>query len=649
LANHLKMALVNSILTLKQKGWSARRIGRELGVHREAVARHIRLAEASKPASEVPTGNSVSKPANEVPAGNLASKPASEVPAGNLASKPASEVPAGNLACGGLGVASPVEFDRPDSAGPQASELPPCCPNSAACPRSRAWVEPGADGLDCSAEAEPATEVPDGEVPIGPVPAGTVGGSKPATQVPTGNSVSKPANEVPAGTARSACEPYRAVIEAMVRQGLSAQRIYQDLIREHAFAHAYDSVKRYVRVLRAAEPVAFRRMESGPGAEAQVDFGTGAPVVDTVTGRKRRPHVFRFVLSFSRKGYTQAVYQQRTEDFLQCLENAFWHIGGVPATIVIDNFKAAVSHPDWYDPQLHPRLLAFCEHYGTVILPTRPRTPRHKGKVENGVKYSQNNALKGRQFESLQQQNLFLQDWEANVADVRIHGTTRRQVRLVFEEQERSALGPLPAGRFPFFHEERRSVQRDGHVEVDKAHYSVPPEYLGLRLWVRWDGRVVRIFNPRMELIVTHAQREPGRTSTLAAHIVDKKISSVERGTEWLLRKVSVIGDHSRAWAEAMLTERGIAGVRVLVGLRSLASRYTTDQIEQACETALSHRAFHLRDVRNLIKRGGGPKQMELDFLQEHNIIREMSHYGDIVRAAIRRDFQPVDMEPASH
>jgi transposase len=456
------------------------------------------------------------------------------------------------------------------------------------------------------------------------------GSSKPATNLPAGNS----------GPA-SACDPHREAILAMVQQGLTAQRIYQDLVREHGFGHAYDSVKRYVRKLRAATPLAFRRMECSPGSEAQVDFGTGAPVVNA-NGR-RRPYVFRFVLSHSRKGYSEVVFRQRTEDFLQCLENALWHIGGVPATIVIDNLKAAVKHADWFDPQLNPRLLAFCEHYGTVILPTKPYTPRHKGKVERGVGYVQENALKGRTFESLQAENLHLQQWESSVADRRIHGTTRQQVCRVFEEVERKALGPLPAGRFPFFHEARRSVHRDAHVEVAKAYYSVPPEYMGRQVWVRWDGRMVRVFNQRMEQIAVHAQREPGKFSTQDQHIVAQKISGVERGTAWQMQRVSLIGEHAEKWAAAMLLERGIAGVRVLEGLRALASRYDTASIERACQIALTHRAFHLRAIRELVKRGG-QEQEEMAFLQEHQIIREMSSYGNIVRAAIRRE--PVVLEP---
>jgi transposase len=426
------------------------------------------------------------------------------------------------------------------------------------------------------------------------------------------------------------------VILAKLEQGLSGQRIWQDLVGDHDFTSSYHSVKRFIRRLGKAAPLPFRRMECEPGEQAQVDFGRGAPIVST-EGRRRRTHVFRIVLSCSRKGYSESVLRQSTDAFLQCLENAFRHFGGVPKTIVIDNLKAAVKQADWYDPEIHPKILAFCEHYGTVILPTKPYTPRHKGKVEKGIDYVQENALKGRSFGSLAKQNRHLLDWEANVADTRIHGTTRRQVGKVFREVEQQALGPLPAGRFPFFHEAQRIVHRDGHVEVAKAYYSVPPEYVGHKVWARWDGRVVRIFTGRMEQIALHAQCDPGRFSTQSGHIHSRKISAVERGTTWLLERAGRIGPHTERWARAMLQDRGIEGVRVLSGLIHLGRRHRYGQIDQACEIALTHNAFRLRTIRQLIQRQGR-KQQQFEFLAEHEIIRDLAEYDQLVDAAFQRE-----------
>jgi len=516
MANHLKMAMVNTILTLNRRGWSMRRIARELGIDRETVKRYTQ--SDPKPATNAPLGSeSIPNPASNAPLGS-------------------------------------------------ESEAVP-----------------------------PATHRP-----------GII----------------------------SRCEPYRSVIQDKVDLGLNAQRIYQDLVAEHGYADSYYSVRRFVKKLGGAEtPLPFRRMECALGEEAQIDFGSAAPVVGS-DGKRRNSHVFRIVLSHSRRAYSEAVFRQTTDTFIACLENAFRHFGGVPKTLVIDNLKAAVTTADWYDPELNPKIESFCQYYGTVILPTKPYMPRHKGKVENGIGYVKNNALKAKRFGSLAEQNAYLLDWETHVADKRIHGTIRQQVEKVFHEVEKQALLPLPAGRFPSFEEAKRSVHRDGHIEVKKAYYSVPPEYVGTEVWARWDGHVVRIYNCRMEQLIVHVQVEAGKFQTASEHLHDRKIASVERGAQWLLKRIALIGPSAEAWAKEMLIVRGIQGIRVLVGLMSLTNRHSVDAVDNACSTALTHGAFRLKTLRALIKHGGA-KQETLPFIDEHPIIRNMADYGAIVKAAM--------------
>ncbi|HEX3655388.1 MAG TPA: IS21 family transposase [Pirellulales bacterium] len=469
----------------------------------------------------------------------------------------------------------------------------------------------------------PAADAKPANAPIG-APADSAG-SKPAN-VRTGSGV-------PPGPP-SQCQPYHEQIVAKVAAGLSAKRIHQDLTDEGATVH-YDAVRRYVRRLGRVRALPFRRLECAAGEEAQVDFGSGAPVV-SADGKRRKTHVFRIVLSHSRKAYSEATFTQTTDDFLGALENSFRHFGGVPRTLVIDNLKAAVARPDWFDPELTPKVQSFCQHYGTVILPTRPYTPRHKGKVEAGVKYVKNNALKGRTFTSLEEEQRHLAHWEAAVADTRIHGTTKQQVGRVFTEIERAALLRLPAEPFANFQEAQRKVNRDGHVEVAKAYYSAPPEYLGRTVWVRWDVRLVRIFNHRWEQVALHVRREPGRFSTLGEHLAPEKISGVERGAAYLLEKVSWVGPQTHQWAQAMLTARGIEGTRVLQGLLSLTKRHSHETLEKACQTALSHGAYRLRTLRKLLERQDA-SQIPLPFLEEHPIIRPLDDYAQVVARALHR------------
>jgi transposase len=471
--------------------------------------------------------------------------------------------------------------------------------------------------------------------PIGWQSGDDVGSSPPG--VPTANQPDQPSVGAPLTGPASACKPFRAEIEAKIEQGLEAVRIHQDLLQDHGEkAPSYYSVRRFVARLRHKVPLPFRRMETEPAEEAQVDFGTGA-AIRTADGKFRRPWIFRIVLSYSRKGYSEAVWRQTSEDFIACLENAFRHFGGVPKRLVIDNLKAAVARGDWYDPEVHPKLQSFARHYGTVFLPTKPYTPRHKGKIESGVKYVKRNALKARVFASLAEENEFLLHWETQIADQRIHGTTKQQVEKLFEQAERRELLPLPVARFASFHEAHRAVHRDGHLEVDRAFYSAPPEYVGRRLWVRWDSRLVRIYNDQWEQIAVHAKAEPGRFRTAGEHIPKEKVSAVERGTDALLRQVAAIGPQTRQWAEATTQARGVEGVRVLVGLKNLAGKHDSSALEEACRVALSHGAYRLKTVRELLKRKGH-EQQQFEFIQEHPIIRPLSDYSLASLTQFRKD-----------
>ena len=186
------------------------------------------------------------------------------------------------------------------------------------------------------------------------------------------------------------------------------------------------------------------------------------------------------------------------------------------------------------------------------------------------------------------------------------------------------------------FREVKRKVSRDGHVEVDKAFYSVPPEYLGRDVWARSNGRTVRIFNVQMKEIAIHAKHDHGRFSTTMHHVHPMKINGLARGITDLLGKVRTIGPQSSAWADAVVAARGVEGHRVVQGLLSLTHKHTCAEIEAACETALSYQGYRLRTVRQLIGRRA-QKQKPLEFLSEHPLIRPLDDYAAVVARAIHR------------
>jgi transposase len=428
----------------------------------------------------------------------------------------------------------------------------------------------------------------------------------------------------------SFCDPHRARVEAQLDAGLSAQRIYQDLVAEVGFGGSYQSVKRFVRQLRRQQPERVWRIEVQPGEEVQVDFGTGAPVVGE-QGR-RRPWVLRVVLSYSRKAYSEAVFHQTTENLIRCWENAFRSFGGVSKVLNLDNLRAAVQKADWCDPELNPKLLSFCRHYGCTLMPCRPRTPEHKGKVERGVGYLKDNALRGRTFGSLNAQNEFLRHWEKTVADVRIHGTTRRQVAALFAEEQKALL-PLPPDLFPCFQEGQRTVHRDSYVEVDQAYYSVPPEYISQWVWVRWDSREVRVFNQRWEQIKLHAHLPPGQFDRVLG--LGGGHGPLERQLDYWLKRAQELGAPCGQWSQGVLQRKGPLGLRTIMGLVGLVDHHSFRTLNDACASALSRGAWRLRDVKALLEQRQREVQTHLSFAQSHPLIRNLAEYGLFIQSKL--------------
>jgi transposase len=430
---------------------------------------------------------------------------------------------------------------------------------------------------------------------------------------------------------KSLCDDHAELILAKFEEGLTAQRIYQDLRVEIAFTGSYQSVKRYVRRLRRTDPQLVHRIEVEPAEEVQVDFGSGPTLLQS-QGQKRKTWIFRLVLSYSRKAYSQAVLRQDTETFLRCIEAAFREFGGSTLTINLDNLKAAVLKANWADPELNPKLIDFARHYRTTIMPCLPGVPEHKGKVENSVAYVKENALAGRKFSSLAELNLALAHWEKTVADLRIHGTTKRQVAQLFAV-EKQALQPLPALVFACFQEGPRTVHRDGHVEVERAFYHVPPEYLRQEVWVRYDSREVRIFSKTadgsLRQIQVHRRLEPGKFTN--ARGIGGGLGSLQANLAYWLKRASELGPGCEGWARAVAQNRSIGGMRTLMGLIRLIDHHSFPAVNRACERALAKGTWRLRDVRALLQ--AKEIQTEITFVEHHPLIRNLSEYGIFIRA----------------
>jgi transposase len=482
--------------------------------------------------------------------------------------------------------------------------------------------------------AKPAIEVTTDSDPTTPHnPADNQAESaKPAIQVTTDSCGTQglPKNQPQARTL-SSCEPYREFIQDALQRGRNATAIWQDLVTEHGFTHSYQSVKRFVNKLYPPELQQQARavIVTDPGEEAQVDYGTGPLVLDPQSGKYRRTRLFVMTLGYSRKCVRLLVFHSSARIWAELHETAFRRLGGSVRVVVLDNLREGVLKPDIYDPTLNPLYRDVLAHYGVVALPCRVKDPDRKGKVEAGVGHAQQTPLKGQRFESLEAAQAYLDRWETNWADTRIHGTTKRQVAAMFAE-ERPHLLPLPLEPFRFYEYGHRVVNLDGCVEVAAAYYGAPPGWIGRRVPVQWDGLYVRLLHPQTgQLLREHLRQKRG------CHRIQEQDRSPRTppSTVQLLNRASHAGANIGKLCQAIHQRQGPVGVRRILGVLSLAKKFGPVLVEQACATAVELGVHEYRFVRRYLER---QQPLPLTLQQVDPLIRELQQYRDVIQLRLK-------------
>jgi transposase len=454
----------------------------------------------------------------------------------------------------------------------------------------------------------------------------------------------KPANEVITdfGAAWSACgpqpsrsasasAPFRDAIELGLSHGRNAMAIWQDLVDTCGFTGSYQSVQRFILKLRPGNsPEACAVIETAPGEECQVDYGTGPMVRDPATGKYRRTRLFVMTLGYNRKSVRLLVFRSSSQIWAELHEKAFRRLTGATRVVVLDNLREGVLTPDIYDPTLNPLYRDVLQHYGAVPLPCRVADPDRKGKVESGVGHAQKTPLKGLRFESLEEAQAYLDDWETRWADTRIHGTTKRQVAAMFSE-EKPALIPLPVEPFRYYQYGERTVHLDGCVEVEAAYYGAPPGWIGRRVQVQWDVRQVRLLDPLTgQLLREHLRQTRGRH-----RIKDEdRPRKTPLGTMQLLARADRTGSQIGVLCRGMHREQGEIAVRRIQGVLSLAKKYGVASVDDACAAALEMGVCEYRFVRRYLERN---PQLPLSLRQVDPLIRQLTLYRDLIQKNRKR------------
>ncbi len=410
----------------------------------------------------------------------------------------------------------------------------------------------------------------------------------------------------------SSVEPFSKEVKGWINQGVTNMVIHRALQEKHGFTGSYSAVRRFVQNLKKNEPPeATVMLDYEPGDIAQVDFGSGPPITDVMTGEVCKTWFFVMTMAWSRHQYVEMVTDQKILTWLGCHRRAFEFFGGVPAKVVIDNLKSAITKACWHDPAVQRSYADFAEGYGFIISPCPPHDPKKKGIVEAGVKYVKRNFLPLREFRSVAEANKQMQEWNLKTAAVRTHGTTRQQPVKQFNDTEKHLLKALPHRPVEPASWAKVKLHGNCHVQFEKSFYSAPYRWVRRELWLQATENSVKIFKDHQLVAVHPRARRAGLKFTSDDHIPPEALAYKMQDPQWCLKQAEKIGPCCLMVIERLFNNGVLDNLRSAQGIvRSLKNKYKSKRLEAACKRALLYDNPRYRTVKSILEK-------RLDYLEE--------------------------------
>ena len=407
---------------------------------------------------------------------------------------------------------------------------------------------------------------------------------------------------------RSIIDPFEPILKELLAKypNLTNERALQEL-QARGFRGGYTVVRQRIALLRPrAAPAPVPRFETGPGMQAQMDFGVYD--IDFTRQGRRRVYLFSYLLGYSRRQYLRFVESMDLPTTLGEHVHAFHHLGGVARVCLYDNFKAVVLRHDADGPLYNPKFLAFATHYGFRPQACRVRRPQTKGKVERKFFYVETNLLNGRTFDTLEHLNEVTTWWLASVADVRVLRDFKEspQERHAVEQPH---LLTLPTCDFDTAQVVYRHVNVEGYITQRLNHYSVPWSYIGQVLPVRITESEVIIYSVALEEIARHA-RVPSTQSDVRQTLKSHHPQGDPGQRELLLRqRFNELGPIAVEFLEGLLAQQ-LQGKLQAQQLLALMAHYRRDDVRAAFERAVRFGAFSLAAIRRILAATAKPKPL---------------------------------------
>ena len=391
------------------------------------------------------------------------------------------------------------------------------------------------------------------------------------------------------------------VIGLLAQHPFSAAQLLVRL-RERGYAGGYTTLKDYLRQVRPPRrPPAFLTLAFAPGECAQIDWGCAGSLA--VGATHRRLSFCVVLLCYSRLLYVEFTLSETLEQFLACQSNAWEYFGGAPQAVMIDNLKTAVlSHPAGQPAVLHPRYQDFARHYGFDIRACNVRAAHEKGRVENAVGYVKKNFLAGLDLQglSLTALNTAAGRWREEVANVRLHGTTRQTPRALFAT-EQAHLRPLPAARADTSLVRSLAADRRFRIHFDGNRYSVPAAYAGARLQLHATAATVQLYH-QQQLVAEHPRcYERGRDLEHPDHARPLLAERRRARDQQLLQRFLQLAPGAEDYYHQLAARRFNARQHV-AQIVALSEIYGATAVARALADACEFQAFSAEYIANLLE-----------------------------------------------
>jgi len=431
---------------------------------------------------------------------------------------------------------------------------------------------------------------------------------------------------------------FEYITTELKRPGVTLQLLWEEYLKKHPDGYGRSQFFHHFHVWRNSSRLTMH-IEHKAGDRMFADFtGRKMYIFDRQKNNFVKQEVFVATLGGSNLTYVEAVGSQKKEDWIKVNENAMHYFGGVPRAITPDNLKSAVSKADKYEPDINPEYMDFCRHYGTTILPARPRRPKDKALVENAVRIVYRwifATLRNQTFYSLKELNeaISVELEKYNLKPMQQIKISRREL---FEQVESSELLPLPAKKYEFKTFKKQKVQFNYHIYLsdDKHYYSVPYRFRGRDVELIYSQRVVEIYYNNCRIALHLRTNGPDRYTTLSEHMPPNHKWIVKWTPRRFKNWAKDIGPNTHIVIKQILDScnHPVQGFKSCLGILNMPKKYGDARVEKACKRAIEFKYYSCKGIKKILDNKLEDIQDELDLFSNpfpvHENVRGSSYYS---------------------